>query len=192
VRRTFLLLPLLLLAGCAVGYDVRTDHDPTAEFGAYRTFAIPPPERADTPNEFDNSLVLKRIAAMVERRLQDRGLARAGVEDADLSVRFWLTTERRTEVSTVPAAPFLGPWPGPYPYPNRVGRWGAMYEDVIVRNYTEGTLVLDLVDAKRGELVWRAYVVGTVSRDREAAFAALDEAIGRALAEYPPRTTAAR
>jgi hypothetical protein len=186
MRLVALIVPLLLLGGCAVRYEVKTDHDPAADFTAYRSYSLPPRERADTPNEFDNSLVLKRIEGMVVRHLEARGLTRAEVGASDLTVRFWLTAEKRTDISTVPSSPFYGPWAAPYPYPYDYGRWGPMYNDVIVRNYVEGTLVLDLVDAKRNELVWRAYVVGTVSRDREQAFAALDEALLRALQGYPP------
>lgn len=176
----------LVVAGCAVRYDVKTDYDPQADFAAYRSFAVPPRDKADTPNQFDNSLVIKRIERMVVRQLEARGLTRAEAGAADLTLRFWLTAEEKTAVSTVPSSPFYGPFGAPYPYPYNHGRWGPMFDDVIVRNYVEGTLVLDLVDAKRNELVWRAYVVGTVSRDREAAFAALDEALIRALAAYPP------
>jgi hypothetical protein len=185
--RLAILIPLVLsLAGCALRYDVKTDHDPAVDYAAFRSYALPPRERGDTPNEFDNSLTLKRIEGMVVRHLEARGLSRAEPGAADLTVRFWLTAEKKTDISTVPSSPFYGPWGAPYPYGYDHGRWGPMYNDVIVRNYVEGTLVLDLVDAKRGELVWRAYVVGTVSRDREEAFAALDEALLRALMDYPP------
>ena len=191
--RLALLIPsLVVLAGCATRYDVKVDHDPAADFASYRTYAVPPRERSDTPNEFDNSLVLKRIEAMVERHLEARGLSRAEPGAADLTLRFWLTAEKKTDISTVPSSPFYGPWPAPYGYPYDYGRWGPMYNDVIVRNYTEGTLVLDLVDAKRNELVWRTYVVGTISRDREQAFAALDEALQRAFAGFPPGPVAPR
>lgn len=186
MRAVSLVLSLLTLAGCALRYDVKTDHDPAVDYGAFRSYALPPRERSDTPNEFDNSLTLKRIEAMVVRHLDARGLQRAEPGAADLTVRFWLTAEKKTDISTVPSSPFYGPWGAPYPYGYDYGRWGPMFNDVIVRNYVEGTLVLDLVDAKRDELVWRAYVVGTVSRDREEAFAALDEALLRALMDYPP------
>jgi len=188
--RIAILIPLVLvLAGCAVKYDVKVDRDPAVDFSAYRSFAVPPRTRSDTPNEFDNSLVLKRIEAMVVRHLEARGLGRGEPGAADLTLRYWLTAEKRTDISTVPSAPFYGPWSapyGPYGYPHGYGHWGPMYEDVIVRNYTEGTLVVDLVDTKRDELVWRTYIVGTVSRDRDQAFAALDEALLRAFAGFPP------
>ncbi len=191
--RTLLLLPLFLaLAACAPRYDVRTDHDPAIDFAAYKTFAIPPRPKPDTPDILDNSLVRKRLEGMFAKHLSARGLVLAAEHDpADLLVRYWVTTEAKTDISTVPSAGVMvtpGPYGyGGYPvaYPYWGGRWGSMYQDVIVRNYTEGTLVLDLVDRARDELVWRAYVVGTLSRERETMYELVDEALGRAFRELP-------
>ena len=191
-----IMFPALLLAGCAARYDVRTDADPAVDFGAYRTFAIPPRPKADTPDMLDNSLVRKRLEGMFARHLASRGVLPAATEDPpDLLVRYWVTTEQKTDVSTVPSAGVMvapgpygygyGGYPGGYPYWG--GRWGPMYQDVIVRDYTEGTLVLDLVDRARDELVWRAYVVGTLRRERETVYELVDEALLRAFQDYPPK-----
>jgi Domain of unknown function (DUF4136) len=195
--RTICLLPLLLaLASCAARYDVRTDRDPAIDFSVYQTFAIPPRPKADTPDVLDNALVRKRLEGMFAKHLSARGLVLAPEADpADLLVRYWVTTEAKTDVSTVPAAGvMMGPGPYGYGYPSAYpywgGRWGSMYQDVVVRNYTEGTLVLDLVDRAKDELVWRAYVVGTLSRERETMYELVDEALGRAFRELPREATA--
>lgn len=196
--RALLLLPLLLLTGCVPRYDVRTDHDPAIDFAAYKTFAIPPRPKPDTPDILDNSLVRKRLEGMFASHLGARGLVLAAEHDpADLLVRYWVTTEAKTDVTTLPSSPLIvapGPYghghPGVYPYWG--GRWGPMYQDVIVRDYTEGTLVLDLVDRTRDELVWRAYVVGTLSRERETMYELVDEALARAFLDFPPKPKAAR
>ena len=186
--RRLLFLLCLPLAACGIRYDVRTDFDPAVDFSSYRSFSVPPRDRPDTPNALDNSLTMKRIEAMVVRQLEARGLTRVAA-DADLTIRFWVTSRERTEVSSVPVmSPFYGPYMGPFPYPYSFGRWGPMYDEVVVRRHEEGTLVLDLLDPRRnGELVWRTYVVGRLQRDRDEAFAALEQALARGLADYPPR-----
>ena len=183
------LLPILALEGCVAKYDVRTDSDPAIDFSAYKSFAIPPRPKPDTPDILDNSLVRKRLEGMFAKELTGHGLAPvADAAAADLLVRYWVTTEAKTDISTVPSA---GPYGYGYgygsPYPYWGGRWGPMYQDVIVRDYTEGTLVLDLVDRQRDELVWRAYVVGTLSRERETVYELVEEALGRAFEDYPPQ-----
>lgn len=190
--RTLLLLLLFALAACVPRYDVRTDHDPAIDFAAYKTFGIPPRPKADTPDILDNSLVRKRLELMFAQHLTQRGLRPVAEHDpADLLVRYWVTTEEKVDIHTVPAAgAFMTPgpyYPYTYPAPYMSGRWSPMYQDVIVRDYTEGTLVLDLVDRQRDELVWRAYVVGTLSRERETVYQLVDEALTRAFEQYPPR-----
>jgi hypothetical protein len=192
LSRLLLLFPALLLTGCVAHYDVRTDADRAMDFTAYRTFAIPPRPKADTPDVLDNSLVRKRLEGMFAKHLASRGVLPAASEDPpDLLVRYWVTTEAKTDISTVPSAGVMVA-PGPYGYgyggyPYWGGRWGPMYQDVIVRDYTEGTLVLDLVDRARDELVWRAYVVGTLRRERETVYELVDEALLRAFQDYPPK-----
>lgn len=195
------LLCALALGGCAARYDVRTDADPGADYASFKTFFIPPRPKSPSPDPLDNELVRKRLERMFVQQLGARGLALAPTaEQADLLVRYWVTTEQKTDVSTVPA-PGVMVAPGPYPYygvgmgypsPYWGGRWGPMYQDVIVRDYVEGTLVLDLVVRSRDELVWRAYVVGTLHRERETMYQLVEEALGRAFAEYPPRPKADR
>jgi len=175
----------LLLGACSQWFDVRTDHDPEVDFSKFHTFFVPPSDRPDTPDALDNSLVLKRIGKLIVARVEERGLTQAPEAEADLSLRFWLTSKEWTEVTAMPANPFYGPWVGPYPI--GWGRWGPMYDDVITRKRTEGTLVLDLLDARSGALVWRAYVVGNVARDRDQSFESLDQAVAKALAKFPPR-----
>src|SRR5688572_22050844 len=186
--RTLSLLPLLLaLAVCVAKYDVRTDSDPAIDFSAYQSFAIPPRTKPDTPDVLDNSLMRKRLEGMFVKELNGHGLAAAAdPATADLLVRYWITTEAKTDISTVPSGGPSGYGYGS-PYPYWGGRWGPMYQDVIVRDYTEGTLVLDLVDRQRDELVWRAYVVGTLSRERETVYQLVEEALGRAFEDYPPK-----
>jgi hypothetical protein len=191
-----LLLSILVggLVACAPGYDVRVDSDPTIDYAAYKTFSIPRRTAPDTPDVLDNALVRKRLEAMFATNLVQRGLTPAASDAAaDLQLRYWIATERKTDVDTVPASPLAGPalYPYPYPYPSGMpywgGRWGPMYQEIVVRDYTEGTLVVDLVDAKRDDLIWRAYVVGTLSRERETVYERVEEALGRAFADYPPR-----
>lgn len=193
-RIALLVAASLALSACSVRYDVRTDFDPEADFARFHSYAFAPRPKQDTPDILDNSLVRKRLDALFARHLTARGLrAAADPAAADLTVRYWIAARERTDVSSIPsAAPFLGPYPYRGPYPFWGARWAPMYDDVIVQHYTEGTLVLDLVDAKSESLVWRAYVVGRISTDQDAAYAALDEALERAFAVFPPQAAAAR
>jgi hypothetical protein len=52
--------------------------------------------------------------------------------------------------------------------------------------YTEGTLNIDLVDAKRRQLVWEGVVAGVVTPDKLAdPRPAVDAAVKAAMAKFP-------
>ena len=79
----------------------------------------------------------------------------------------------------------------PYPVAYRgAWRWGrAYYNDVDVRQYTEGRLAIDIFDAKEKRPVWHGYATANVSSatDRAERQALLREAVTKILAEFPPK-----
>jgi hypothetical protein len=68
--------------------------------------------------------------------------------------------------------------------------WGAGYSGVTTYEYTEGTLIVDLVTPAKKELVWRAGMVGTLADSKEKNLQMADEAIAKAFKNYPPQRTA--
>lgn len=71
-----------------------------------------------------------------------------------------------------------------YPY-----HYGYGGHRVDIYQYTEGTLILDLVDAQTEQLVWRGYATDTLEQNPspEKVESRLDEAFHRMLSNYPPR-----
>jgi hypothetical protein len=67
--------------------------------------------------------------------------------------------------------------------------WGPYGGYTTVSHYTEGTLVVDIVDRAEKELSWRGIATGTVrSRsDPESAREDIEYAIEEILYEFPPR-----
>jgi len=55
---------------------------------------------------------------------------------------------------------------------------------VDVREYRDGTMIIDLVDASTKQMVWRGTATDTFSPGAEAQKAG--EAVEKTLAEYPP------
>jgi hypothetical protein len=62
--------------------------------------------------------------------------------------------------------------------------WGAYPQDFWVSEHPEGTLVIDLVDARTQKLVWRAYCTAQGSGMSDPAF--IQKAVSRALEHFPP------
>ena len=158
------LIPLLavfaITAACS-GNPIRSDYDPTADFSQYKTynfFADAGPESTNYQSFFSQYMI-----AAISREMESRGYVKS--DDPDLLVNFNAVLKEKTQVRSSPAPTygmgyygyrggFYDPWMG-YGYAT----------ETQVSQYTEGTFNIDLVDAKRKQLVWEAVGVGRITDD---------------------------
>ena len=171
------LLVIAVFTGCA-SMKVDTDYDSAASFAAYQTFAW-----MEKPDEVRDNLtrlgqVTQRIETAVERELMADGYQKASATP-DFFVVYHTAVETQITGATIDT----------WGYNYRRPRWrtGTVYADVSVDSYQEGTLIIDIVDAEKNELVWRGTAVGAVSSTAQAA-KKVDEAVQKILAEFPPQT----
>jgi hypothetical protein len=178
--RTSALVLALALAGCS-SMKVRTEFDPKAAFPAYKTYAwitVPPGEEQATP--IRNPTVRGRVVYALDREMGKKGLVQAkeGAEpDFLVFVIGW--SQSRVEVSTYGYS-----YGGAYVY-------GAYGPGVVVpvsdvREYADGTLILDFIDAKTKKLFWRGTATDTVG-SADALQASIDDAARKLMASYPPK-----
>jgi hypothetical protein len=138
-------LVLAAAAGAqAIAQQVHTDSDPAAAFGSYRTFAWKS-ERITSPDPaLNNPIVQSKIHAEVEKQLAARGLTLA-TGNPDVWVSFRLGTGMERDVIDYPIG-----W-----------RWGGWRREVVFND--KGTLVIDIADAARQQMIWRAVCIDTAS-----------------------------
>lgn len=176
----------LLLAGCATGPRVSTEADPRADFSAYRTWAFHEPLAVEAYGyETATSEIVKQA---VNREMQARGYA-YDAESPDLRVNVNAYMQRRTDVSSIPTVDHAFY----YSYRHRA-YFAQPYwsERTQVREYTEGTMNVDLVDAAQNRLVWEGIAVGRVSNvTAENRELRITQAIAEIFARYPHRAGAA-
>jgi hypothetical protein len=168
----------LLSASVALAGKVQTQHDPEADFSGYRTYAWKPAKVSGT----------QRPPAEVEayvRRAIDTELSNSGLTavdgEADLFVTFLVTTQFNSNLGSFGEMDHLSK----FGY-SATGIWGTDWNDVMVENYSQGTLMIDLIDAGTNHLVWRAYAraaIKSAEKNRQAAL----KAIRNAFKDYPPR-----
>ncbi|TQM12117.1 uncharacterized protein DUF4136 [Pseudoxanthomonas sp. 3HH-4] len=177
--RALLVLAALILCACATGPKVSADYDRAADFSAYRTFGFFEPLGADTAGY--ETLVTQTLKSAARREMESRGYAYR-VSGADLLINFSAKLAQQTRVSQVPA-----PMPMYYGYRRGLyGGWGG-YE-THVDQYMEGTLNIDIVDARRKQLVWEGVAVGRV-RDKatDQREADINAAVAEVFMQYPFR-----
>lgn len=176
----------LLLAGCATGPRISTEADPRADFSAYSTWAFHDPLAVETYGyETATSEIVKHA---VNREMQARGYA-YDAQDPDLWVNVNAYMQRRTDVSSIPTVDYS------YYYHYRARRYVAVpywHDRTHVSRYTEGTMNVDLVDARQNRLVWEGIAVGRAANltveNREPR---INQAIAEIFARYPHRAGAA-
>ena len=154
--KTFLVAALgaLLVACASTGPNIASNADPTTDFGAIRTFGLMSPLGTDRPGGIRTPLS-NMLATAVTQELEVRGLRQS--DNPDVLVNFFVNTEQRLDVRQVPtASSFHGYRRGRY------RAWGG-YE-TRVREFTQGTLAIDLVDPGRSMLVWEAAAQGRLPR----------------------------
>ena len=178
IRRVILSMAAFVLAACATGPKVTSDYDRGADFSAYRTFGFF--ETLGTDAAGYESLITQTLKSATRREMEARGYTYAET-GADLAINFNAKLAQQTRVTQMPAAPmYYGYRRGYY------GGWGGY--DTRVDQYVEGTLNIDVVDARRKQLVWEGVAVGRVTdKQREQRQAAINAAVAEIFATYPFR-----
>lgn len=171
--KVFKLLPLALLfivASCS-SVRVTSDYDTATDFSKFKTFAF---YKKGIDKVEISDLDKRRILKAIENELLAKGLIIS--ENPDILVNIF--TKSRQKVDVYNNNMYMGwhPW---YYGPNF-----GMH----ISKYTEGTLFVDLIDAKSKELAWQGIgsgalnTSGNVTKKEER----IKEFVGEIMAKYPP------
>ncbi|MGI9307695.1 MAG: DUF4136 domain-containing protein, partial [Gammaproteobacteria bacterium] len=154
IRVSVFLLLGYAASGCS-STEMFSDYDREADFGTYTTYDFI--DGAGSAPEGYDSLFSKYMIAAITIEMENRGYVKSA--SPDLWVNFSSHLEDKTTVTqTTSAQPYYGYRRGRY------GSWGAYGygTDTHVSQYTEGTFGIDIIDARRKQLVWEAVGVGKI------------------------------
>lgn len=176
-----LFLAALALTACSTPLTATVDHDPNFDFSKVRRIAIQPIDRTVVSTATISDLQVERINAAFTQELNRRGydVVRDNSE-ADLLMTWHLVTQEHTDLRTynTMSARYNACWHcGP-----------AITPDVRVTQYTQGTLIVDLIDPVRLQSVWRSVVQSRLreQNDPQAAAELRAAAAAAIFAEFPP------
>jgi hypothetical protein len=179
---------LLLLLGpsaCSTAsrVGVTNDFDHAVNFRAFKTWAWYPQQPKDTeggPAKGYQSFLDKRMRAAVTAEMNKKGLTETTTAP-DIYVAYSARVEDKQQVNN-----------SGYGYPYGYG-YGGFYGRGFpaVTQYKAGTVVIDIIDARRKELAWRG--TGQAQVDQNT----IDEAetlriVNGILSTYPPQDSNAR
>jgi len=170
----------LLAAGCASGPDIRGDYDKAADFGKYRTYGFVAPATTDT-TQF-KSLAQQTMQNAAVREMEARGYTRS--DTPDLVINFKGKLEEKTDIESTPAPYYGAGWGYRGWYGAPYGGYGGT--EVTTHRYNVGTLVMDVVDREKRQVVYQGGVEDVVTKkmleNREAAITA---AVAHIFSKYP-------
>lgn len=164
--------------------SVDTDYDPAVDFSSYRTFKwIPRADRTRQDTAEISPLFSKRLRYTVDRVLTAKGYRQASSGPADFLITFHVGLKDKVEVTDYGYG--YGGFRGSSARYNNY--WGSSYysQDIDVYQFTEMRLVLDFVDSKSNELIWRGLATGVISgigSDEKR----IHDAVEKMLGKFPP------
>jgi hypothetical protein len=182
-------IPLLTLvfaltaAACTPSVDVRTQTAPDASIEGRQTFWIlpVPARRVDAASAASddpmlaNSITNRALINDLTRAFEGRGYA-VNATNPDFTVAYYASTREKLDLNT---------WN--YGYSWR--RWPRQYVDVT--QYTEGTVIVDVIDPASKELLWRGQGVSAVSSDPAKYASELNKTVTAILSKFPQASPSA-
>ena len=173
ISRTAVCTLLFLSAlGAAFAQQIKTDFDHQASFSQYKTYSW-------QEVKVNNPLWDSRIKNAVDAQLQAKGW-RPVDTGGDVAIVAIATTQTQRTLQTFYDG-FGGGW-----------RWrgfGGMSEATTTeQDYREGTLVVDLYDAKTKQLIWRGSAEDTLSNKADKNEKNLDKGVAKMFKKFPPES----
>jgi hypothetical protein len=157
------LIILAVLAVACSSNPVTTDYNPKYDFAAIRTYGWMAQTGQNQDPVLYNDLTDERIHSAVDEQLALRGWKLVDKEKPDVMIAYHLGVQEQLRVTDF--YPNYGYYPCYYcrPYVGAYGGgmggygpWGGYAGGgVSVYQYTQGTIMLDLIDSKDMHLVWR-------------------------------------
>jgi hypothetical protein len=167
----------LLLPTAAMAQKVSYDFDKTTNFAALKTYTF----KEGTP--VGQKLIDDRIVAAIEAQMTAKGFTKSDT-NPDVIVVYHVAFDKQKDISTFSSGYGGGYGPYGYRYGGGMGSSTTQVRDIVV-----GTLVIDLIDAKPGQVAWRG--MGVKEIDTQAKPEKRDKSINGAVEKifknYPPK-----
>jgi hypothetical protein len=169
------LLSFWVACACLAAHaqKVKVEHDKSVDFTKFKTYAIDPIDNASRP------MLHLAIQGAIEHDLNRLGLTKVA-SDPDLYVQMYGAIESDFTVH------YHDPLYGGYVPPvNAITLWHNVpgtYTTVVI---PKGTLMVDLIDANRKQLVWRGVSKQKLSDQRDEVLHQVNTAVEKMFLKYP-------
>ena len=174
------LLSVLIVVVHAYGQDVHYNYDRGANFGSYRTY-----QWVDIPaDKVNDEFIDSDIKRAIDEQLAQKGLTRVE-KGADLYVGYHAIITAEKGIDMWGTSSGGGPW-------GWGGGWGGWGGIDSAHGQTStipvGTLLVDIYDPARKQLVWRGDATKSIDlkEDPNKNYRNLQKAVAKIFKNYPP------
>jgi hypothetical protein len=177
---TSILVTTILLWSCGPSLKVNSDYDKDANFGQYKTFAL---YRSDSIHDAISQLNQNRIINAIKNEMTKKGFQETA-ENPDLLVNTVAIFKDRVSVSST--SNYYG-YGGVYrPYYAGYGGGGSGTTTYDTRHYKDGSLIIDVIDAKSNKLLWQGIGNKEIDGPAKNPDTNIPKAITTIMASFPP------
>ena len=151
MKKLLLLSSIALFASCGPTLQVFSDHDKDVNIQAYNTYNWMDVKEIESKNSdarHYNELSDKRIREAVDRELQSKGFA-IKTGNPQLKLHYHIIVENKTSLMPEPPGMIYGP------------NWEK--NKMIASHYSEGTLIIDIMDVATNQLAWRGWATDVIT-----------------------------
>ena len=158
---------LLLTPVTSTAQDVRYNFMPKTDFSRYRTY-----KWVKIGNAHPDQIMDAEIKQSVDSQLAAKGMTKTDSDKADLYIGYQTAVDQEIQWDA---------W-GTRSFGSGMGSWTSSTISI-------GTLVLDMYDPGREQLVWTGQATKTIdpSTNPEKNLKNLDKAVAKLLKNYPPK-----
>ena len=166
------LLLTFLLAACASGPQIASNVNPGTDFRVFETYGFIQPLGTDHSSGARTPLSTRLMGSM-SREMTARGLSRS--DNPDLLIDFIVATEERVDVRSTPT------------HTVHRSHWGRSFTtwptyQTTVRQYTQGSLIIDLIDPSRNMLVAEGGAQTRINSNTTFTQKEVDDVVGQIMA----------
>ncbi len=173
ISKLIILFLVSILTSCSSVY-VNTDYDKKANFAAYKTYAY---NKSSIDKLEISDLDKKRILYAIDAVMPTKQFSKS--ENPDVLINIFTKERERVNVYNNMGWGYGFGWgwgPG----------WGMGMGFTQTTTTPEGTLYIDIVDAKTKELVWQGIGTGYLTTNFEKKDERIAEFVSKILEKYPP------
>ena len=183
----FMLLAMLITA-CGSSVSVTSDYDKDTDFSKYSTFSYF--GWADNSDALLTQFDKDRIETAFGNEFANRGWT-VNQTDGDAIVSLYIVVDQKTSYSSYTDHYNNGMYGGMY-----AGRYGYRYggygmgmgtstTTTTENTYEEGTLIVDVFDAKDKKQIWQGIGKGTVNENKSKREERIQSAVAKIMNEFP-------